>query len=44
MVPNAKLRDDRQAIRACITNFRTSAEDVEAVVRASAEIGAELAG
>jgi len=44
MVSNAQLRDGRPAIRACITNFRTRAEDVEAIVRASAEIGAELAG
>lgn len=44
MVSNARLRDGRTAIRACITNFRTRAEDVEAIVRASAEIGAELAG
>lgn len=43
MVSNARLRDGRPAIRACITNFRTRAEDVEAIVRASAEIGAELA-
>jgi glutamate/tyrosine decarboxylase-like PLP-dependent enzyme len=42
VVSNAKLRDGRTAIRACIVNFRTSADDVEAVVHASAEIGAEL--
>jgi glutamate/tyrosine decarboxylase-like PLP-dependent enzyme len=44
MVSNVTLRDGRPAIRACITNFRTRADDVEAVVRASAEIGAELSG
>jgi glutamate/tyrosine decarboxylase-like PLP-dependent enzyme len=43
MVSNAQLLDGRPAIRACIVNFRTRAEDVEAVARASAEIGAELA-
>ena len=43
MVSNAKLRDGRTAIRACITNFRTRAQDVETVVQASAEIGADLA-
>lgn len=43
MVSNAALSDGRSAIRACITNFRTRAEDVEAVVRASAEIGEEIA-
>jgi glutamate/tyrosine decarboxylase-like PLP-dependent enzyme len=42
MISNARLRDGRSALRACITNFRTRAEDVEAIVRASAEIGAEL--
>ncbi len=40
---NARLRDGRTALRACIVNFRTSPGDVEAVVRASAEIGRELA-
>jgi len=43
MISNARLRDGGIALRACITNFRTSAEDVEAIVRASAEIGFELA-
>jgi len=43
MLSNAQLIDGRSAIRACIVNFRTRAEDVEAIVRASAEIGAELA-
>lgn len=43
MVSNVKLNDGRTAIRACITNFRTRPEDVEAIVQASAEIGAELA-
>ena len=44
MISNARLRDGRPALRACITNFRTRPQDVEAIVRASAEIGAELAG
>ncbi len=44
MVSNAVLSDGRTAIRACIVNFRTGPEDVEAVVQASADIGAELAG
>ena len=44
MISNAKLRDGRTALRACITNFRTRPEDVEAIVKSSAEIAAELAG
>lgn len=43
MISNARLRDRRVALRSCITNFRTRAEDLEVIVRASAEIGAELA-
>jgi glutamate/tyrosine decarboxylase-like PLP-dependent enzyme len=43
LISNAQLRDGRTSLRACITNFRTRAEDVEAIVHASAEIGAELA-
>jgi glutamate/tyrosine decarboxylase-like PLP-dependent enzyme len=43
MISNAQLRDGRSALRACITNFRTSAQDVETIVLASAEIAAELA-
>jgi hypothetical protein len=43
MVSNAQLRDGRSALRACITNFRTRAQDVETIIGASAEIGAELA-
>ncbi len=43
LISNAQLRDGRTALRACIVNFRTRAEDVEAIVQASAEIGAELA-
>jgi glutamate/tyrosine decarboxylase-like PLP-dependent enzyme len=43
MISNTTLRDGRTALRACITNFRTRAEDIDAIVRASAEIGAELA-
>ena len=42
MVSNARLKDGRSAIRACVVNFRTSAEDVEAVVAASAELGKKL--
>lgn len=42
IVSNARLQDGRTALRACIVNFRTGPEDVEAVVRASAEIGREL--
>ena len=44
MISNARLRDGRVALRACITNFRTRAEDVEVIVRESAKIGCELAG
>ena len=43
MVSNAALSDGRIAIRACITNFRTRAGDVEAVVKASGEIAEEIA-
>lgn len=43
MVSNAVLAGGRTAIRACITNFRTRAEDVEVLVQASADIAAELA-
>ena len=42
MISNARLRDGRTALRACIVNFRTGAGDVEATVRASAEIGREI--
>ena len=44
MVSNARLSNGRDAIRACIVNFRTTPDDVEAVVQASAAIGQELAG
>ena len=44
MISNAVLRDGRPALRACITNFRTTPEDVEAIVAESAAIAAELAG
>ncbi len=40
---NAVLRDGRTAIRACIVNFRTTPEDIEDIVRGSAEIAVELA-
>jgi glutamate/tyrosine decarboxylase-like PLP-dependent enzyme len=43
MLSNARLIDRRNSIRACIVNFRTRPPDVEAIVQASAEIGAELA-
>jgi aromatic-L-amino-acid decarboxylase len=43
MLSNAQLLDGRPAIRACITNFRTRASDVEMIAQATAEIGAELA-
>jgi aromatic-L-amino-acid/L-tryptophan decarboxylase len=43
IVSNARLRDGRTALRACIVNFRTGPEDVEALVQASAELGQELA-
>jgi glutamate/tyrosine decarboxylase-like PLP-dependent enzyme len=43
MVSNAQLRDGRTAIRACIVNFRTAPQDIEAVVQASATTGQELA-
>jgi aromatic-L-amino-acid decarboxylase len=43
MVSNARLRDGRPAIRACITNFRTRPDDVDVIVKASREIGYELA-
>ena len=43
MISNAQLRDGLTSLRACITNFRTRPQDVEAIVQASAEIGAELA-
>jgi len=44
IVSNARLRDGRTALRACIVNFRTGPADVEAVVQASAKLGRELAG
>lgn len=43
MLSNARLQDGRTAIRGCITNFRTRARDVEVIVKASAQIGAEFA-
>jgi glutamate/tyrosine decarboxylase-like PLP-dependent enzyme len=43
MLSNAQLIDGSTAIRACITNFRTRASDIDLIVRSSAEIGAELA-
>jgi glutamate/tyrosine decarboxylase-like PLP-dependent enzyme len=43
MISNTTLRDGHTALRACITNFRTRPDDIDAIVRASAEIGAELA-
>jgi glutamate/tyrosine decarboxylase-like PLP-dependent enzyme len=43
IISQAKLLDDTTALRACIVNFRTTADDVEALITASAEIGTELA-
>jgi len=43
LISNAKLRDGRTALRACIVNFRTGVEDVEALVTACRDLGEELA-
>lgn len=43
MVSSARLKGGRTAIRACVVNFRTTEEDVEAVAAASAQIGRDLA-
>jgi aromatic-L-amino-acid decarboxylase len=43
LISNAKLHDGRTALRACIVNFRTGFEDVEALVMACSELGEELA-
>ncbi len=43
VVSNAQLADGRTALRACIVNFRTSADDVRALVETSAALGRELA-
>jgi glutamate/tyrosine decarboxylase-like PLP-dependent enzyme len=43
MISNTRLRDGSAALRACITNFRTRPEDIEAIVEASAALSAELA-
>jgi glutamate/tyrosine decarboxylase-like PLP-dependent enzyme len=40
-ISNAIL-DGRFALRACIVNFRTEAEDVDAILDVTAELGAEL--
>lgn len=42
VISNAKLRDGRTAMRACIVNFRTTREDVEAVIAATADLANEL--
>ncbi len=42
IISNARLRDGRTALRACIVNFRTGPEDVETIVRESARIGQSL--
>jgi hypothetical protein len=42
MISNTTLRDGRTAMRACITNFRTTPEDIDAIVDASAQIAVEL--
>jgi hypothetical protein len=43
VVSVAPLRGGRSALRACIVNFRTGVEDVEALVRASRDLADELA-
>ncbi len=43
VVSNAQLSDGRTAIRACIVNFRTTRDDIEQVVAATADIGRALA-
>jgi len=43
MISNAKLLDGRTAMRACITNFRTTPDDIDAIVDASLTIAQELA-
>ncbi len=43
VISNAKLHDGRTALRACIVNFRTRLEDVESLVTACRDLGAELA-
>jgi glutamate/tyrosine decarboxylase-like PLP-dependent enzyme len=43
LISNTQLHDGRTALRACIVNFRTSLDDVEALVTASRDLGAELA-
>lgn len=43
LISNAKLHDGRTALRACIVNFRTKLEDVESLVTACRDLGAELA-
>jgi aromatic-L-amino-acid decarboxylase len=43
MVSNAQLHQGR-AMRACITNFRTRPQDVETIIRVSAELGSKLTG
>jgi glutamate/tyrosine decarboxylase-like PLP-dependent enzyme len=40
-ISNAVL-GDRYVLRACIVNFRTEAEDLDAVLEVTAEIGARL--
>ncbi|MEX2226242.1 MAG: pyridoxal-dependent decarboxylase [Dehalococcoidia bacterium] len=42
MISNTRLQDGRTALRACITNFRTRPDDIDAIVNATAEIAAEL--
>lgn len=43
VVSVAELHGKRRALRACIVNFRTGFEDVEALAQASLELGEELA-
>lgn len=41
-VSNAVLEDGRYTLRACIVNFRTEAEDLDAVLDVAAQIGGRL--
>ncbi len=43
IVSNAPMPDGHTALRACIVNFRTAAEDMELLASASREIGEDLA-
>ena len=43
LISNAKLHDGRTALRACIVNFRTGFENLEALATACRDLGDELA-